>query len=155
MQVRIDRVSDAKQGQYGWSSKIYFGDASCYINSDGTNLVGKTVDLETTEKFSKTGNKYLVGKVGRVLENAEPAAATQNGNGKITWDAYRAMAEAAHELANKLEPDGHAVSGGEGIPEQMTLMDRSTARAAILNTVMIAYSNGKIFVPAVDDDIPW
>lgn len=156
MKVIIDRVSDAKQGQYGWSSKIYFGDANCYINSDATNLVGKTVDLETTEKFSKAGNKYLVGKILRVLENAEPAARSQNGNGKITWDAYRAMAEAAHELATKLEPDEFTVHPDENSNMAVNVRaDRAAARAAILNTVMIAYSNGKIFVPEVDEEIPW
>jgi hypothetical protein len=172
MQVIIDRVSDVKQGQYGWSSKIYFGNSSCYINSDGTNLVGSTVDLETTEKYSKAGNKYLVGKVTKALAPAP----SSNGNGaaptntttddtwnnntgkKVSWDNYRAMAEAAHELAMKLEPDSIRAIELSDPNESLgttTTIDRSTARAAILNTVMIAYSNGKIFVPAVDDDIPW
>ncbi len=157
MQVKIDRVSDVKQGQYGMSSKIYFGDACCYINSDGTNLIGKMVDLETTEKFSKTGNKYLVGKVSRIIENAAPVAPSQNGNGngKITWDAYRAMAEAAHELASKLEPDEFTVRPDENSDMAVNVRaDRAAARAAILNTVMIAYSNGKIVVPNIDDDLP-
>lgn len=142
MQTTIESFSDLKTTDRGTSAKIKASNGDqIYINEDPTNLVGKTIDIDVNEKTSQKGNRYKVGKIIKVHELV--ATAVSNGNGKITWDAYRAMAEAAHGLAGKLEPDF------VGEPA----MDRSSARAAILNTVMIAYSNGKIFVPE-DDDIP-
>jgi hypothetical protein len=149
MQVTIQQVSDVKVGQYGPSCKIHTTSGDYFVNEDATPLLGKTVEAEVTEKTSKSGNKYKVAKIIKVIE---AAAAQQNGNGKITWDSYRAMAEAAHELAAKLEPDRHT---GLNDTEPTLIVDRSQARASILNTVMIAYSNGKIFVPEIDDDMPF
>lgn len=146
MQITIDKVSDLKTDQRGQSCKIYHGNDTYYVNEDATPLIGKTAEIEVTEKTSAKGNKYKIAKILKVLE-----ASSSNGNGKITWDAYRAMAEAAHSLAMKLEPDGSFHSDDSGAYQNM---DRSAARAAILNTVMIAYSNGKIFVPE-DDDMPF
>lgn len=147
MQIKIDSFSDLKQTDRGPSAKISAGGHSYYVNEDPTSLVGKTVEIEVTEKTSAKGNKYSIAKIVKVIE----AAGNGNGNGHISWDDYRAMAEAAHGLASKLEPDSINIVG-ENDPS--TIIDRSTARAAILNTVMIAYSNGKIFVP-VDDDMPF
>ncbi len=151
MQIKIDKVSDVKVGQYGPSCKIQSGSDFYFVNEDATPLVGKTVEAEVMEKTSqKTGNKYKTAKIVKVIE---AAAQNGNGNGKITWDAYRAMAEAAHELAVKLEPD--ELDPGDQGDVARVRTDRGTARAAILNTVMIAYSNGKIFVPDIDDDMPF
>ncbi len=156
MQTKIESFSDLKTNEYGPSAKVKLGNGQqLFINEDPTNLVGKTVDIDVKEKTSqKTGKNYTVGKITKVYE---ATATTSNGNGnggngKITWDAYRAMAEAAHGLAVKLEPDVEDVAQGGG--DNFIKVDRSTARAAILNTVMIAYSNGKIVVPADEDDIP-
>jgi hypothetical protein len=67
-------------------------------------------------------------------------AASQNGAGQShPWEDYARMARVAHELACDLEPD----ETGAGTHFE----DRSQARAAILNTVMIAFSNGKIELP--------
>ncbi len=150
MQITIDKVTDTKQGQYGWSSKVWHGNEYFYVNSDATQYVGKLVEAEISPK---PGKNYKVGKIIAVLnENAPAQSQNGNGNGKITWDAYRAMAEAAHELAVKLEPD--ELDPGDQGDVARVRTDRGTARAAILNTVMIAYSNGKITVPDIDDDIP-
>jgi hypothetical protein len=147
MQIKIDSFSDLKQTDRGPSAKIKAGNDSYYVNEDPTNLVGKTVEIEVVEKTSAKGNKYKIATIKKVID-----AAAGNGNGKITWDDYRAMAEAAHGLAAKLEPDGWKSASDLG--EATLIVDRSTARAAILNTVMIAYSKGDIFVP-VDDDMPF
>jgi len=78
-------------------------------------------------------------------------------NNKIPWSDWSLMCRAAHELACLLEPDDQ----GEHICE------RSNARAALVNTVMIAFSNGKLETPVEagpvsdgdaevkEDDIPW
>lgn len=139
MQLHIDSFSDLKSTERGPSAKIKCGNNTYYVNEDPTNFVGKDVEAEITEKTSAKGNKYSIAKIVKVIEGA-----AGKSNGHITWDDYRAMAEAAHELAMKMEPD--APEGG---------IDRSAARAAILNTVMIAYSNGKIIVPTEDDNVPW
>jgi len=168
MQAKITGFSDLKTNEYGPSAKIKLSDGDqLYINEDPTNLVGKTVDIDVNEKTSqKTGKRYKIGKIIKVYE-ATATTANGNSNGKddtwnnnsgkkVPWDAYRAMAEAAHGLAVKLEPDHvSAVPSPDGIGEATVQLDRSIARAAILNTVMIAYSNGKIFVPEDDDMPPW
>jgi hypothetical protein len=144
MQTIIESFSDLKTTERGPSAKIKVSNGDqIYINEDPTNLVGKTVDIDVNDKTSQKGNRYKVGTIIKVHE-ASAATASSNGNGKITWDAYRAMAEAAHSLAGKLEPD---------VPDGN--LDRSSARAAILNTVMIAYSNGKIVLSEDDDNFPW
>jgi hypothetical protein len=160
MQTTIESFSDYKKTDRGPSAKIKTTNGDLiYINEEPAPLVGKTVDIDVNEKTSQKGNRY---KVGKILKVYETTASNANSNGKITWDAYRAMAEAAHELAEKLEPDQLSTTDGTEMSEPpggapslpLVVVDRSTARAAILNTVMIAYSNGKIFVPADEDDIP-
>jgi hypothetical protein len=153
MQFTIDKVSDVKVGQYGPSSKVQSGSDFYFVKEDATPLIGKTVEADVNEKTSqKTGNRYKVAKILKVIESA-PAPAQQNGNGKITWDAYRAMAEAAHELATKLEPDEFTVHPDENSDMAVRVRaDRAGARAAITNTCLIAYSNGKIFVREDDDE---
>jgi len=134
-QIIIDSFSDLKTTDRGPSAKIKASNGDTfYVNEDPTNLVGKTVDITVTEKTSQKGNKYRIAKITKVHE---ASAANGNGNGKITWDAYRAMAEAAHELAMRLEPDGNDV----------LTVDRSQARASIVNTTLSRYCEGKIFVP--------
>lgn len=145
MQIHVDQVTDVKTGPYGVSSKIIAGSDHYFVNDDATKYVGKTLELEVSEKTSKTGNKYKIAKILKVVESA--AASNGNGHGHaISWFDYRAMAQAAHELAKELEPDQFDAG--------LSTIDRSTARAAILNTVMIAYSNGKVVVPT-DDDMPF
>lgn len=147
MQVKIDQVSDVKVGQYGPSSKIKCGNNSYFVNEDATPLVGKTVEITTEEKTSAKGNKYQIAKIVKVIEEA--AAAQHNGH-QVRWNDYAVMATLAHELAKQLEPDM------EPAPESTApLVDRSTARAAIINTAMIAFTNGKITLSEGEDDIPF
>ncbi len=155
MQTKIESFSDYKTNQYGPSAKVKLSNGDyVFINEEPAPLVGKTVDIEVTDKPNKAGTRtYKVGKISKVYE-ATAANSNGNNNGKISWDDYRAMAEAAHDLAAKLEPDAKRIGPNDDGLETFISLDRSTARAAILNTVMIAYSNGKIFVPADEDDIP-
>lgn len=151
MQVTIASFSDYKKTDRGPSAKIKTTNGDqIYINEEPAPLVGKTVDIDVNEKTSQKGNRYKVGKITKVYE-ATAANSDGNHNGKITWDAYRAMAEAAHSLAMKLEPDPVEIrTDGLSIP----VLDRSQARASIVNTTLSRYCEGKIFVPADEDDIP-
>lgn len=153
MQIIIDSFSDLKTTERGPSAKIKATNGDTfYVNENPTNLVGKTVDIEVTEKTSAKGNKYKIAKITKVHEGA----AASNGNGKITWDAYRTMAEAAHALASKLEPDIEKHAGDATNDEvSWPSVDRSQARASIVNTTLSRYCEGKIFVPAEDDDMPF
>lgn len=138
MQLHIDSFSDLKQGERGPSAKIKCGNSSYYVNEDPTNLVGKDVEAEITEKTSAKGNKYSIARIIKVLE--EKSAGAQASNGKVAWLEYQIVAKAAHALALDLEPDYEAGN-----------IDRSAARAAIVNTAMIAFANGKISMPEVEE----
>lgn len=153
MKVKIDKVTDVKSDQRGTSCKMHAGNSYWFVNEDATPLAGKEVEIDVTEKTSAKGNKYSIAKIVKVLEGAAPGGGGGNGNGHIAWSEYEQMAGLAHQLALTMEPDAVADHGQEGAP--IITVDRSTARAAILNTVMIAFSNGKISLPAADDDMPF
>jgi len=145
MQLTIESFSDYKKTDRGPSAKIKATNGDLiYINEEPGPLVGKTVDMDVNEKTSQKGNRYKVGKILKVYEGSEAGSS----NDKITWDAYRAMAEAAHDLAKKLEPDRIDSGGGENF----VTVDRSAARVRFTNNVMMAYANGKIVVPEEEDD---
>lgn len=57
-------------------------------------------------------------------------------NGVVEWFSYAEMLDLAHEKAKELEPDD------------------AQARAALVNTAMIAFTNGKVVLPAIPDDVP-
>ena len=144
--LKIDAVSGVKNNQYGDYFSIKVGNR--WINIQGQpdpSLKGQTVEAET--KTSKDG-KYTWAKLTTRKSPALLPAAEQQANG--SWEHYAEMARAAHQLARELEPDGSQwpPQGGSEDPAQIITCDRSHARAAILNTVMIAYSNGKVALPA-------
>ncbi len=154
MQTIIDSFSDYKKNQYGPSAKVKLSNGDyVFINEEPGPLVGKTVEIEVNEKQNKAGTRtYKIGKIGKVYE-ATATASNGNSNGKITWDDYRKVAEAAHELACKFEPD--TINGLEE-DNSTTVVDRSPARVGFVNNVMRAYAEGRFIVPKEDaeDDIP-
>jgi len=141
MQVQVTQVTDVKPGRFGgMSSKIHAGNDFYYVNEDATQYIGKTVEIEATQP---PGKNY---KTAKILNVVGSAAASGNSNGHIEWHEYDKMMRLAHRTASELEPDGYTSQ------EEGTHVDRSTARAALVNTVMIAFSNGKLWL---DDDIPF
>lgn len=153
-QYQIDKVSDIKPGRNGQvSSKIHSGNDYFYINADGTPYVGKTVQFDIEEKTSAKGNKYRIAHNLKVIEAAAAA------NGGIAWADYFKMASIAHALARTLEPDEMHLEPVEngGTAVKRIDIDRSQARAAILNTCMIAFANGKIALPDENeaDEMPF
>ncbi len=158
MQTKIESFSDYKKNEYGPSAKVKLGNGDyVFINEEPAPLVGKTVDIEVNEKPNKAGTRtYKVGKITKVYEaTATTSAQSANGNGngykQITWDDYRKVAEAAHELACKFEPD--TINGLEE-DNSTTVVDRSPARVGFVNNVMRAYAEGRFIVPKDEDDIP-
>ena len=61
-------------------------------------------------------------------------------NGKIKWDEWTEIADAASQLAHRLEPDRLPLNGDAGL-------STATARIAFVNTTLIAFSNGKLELP--------
>ncbi len=150
MQTIIESFSDYKKTERGPSAKIKLGTGDwCFINEDPAPLVGRTVDIDLRQP---EGKRYKVGTITKVYE-ATATASNGNSNGKITWDDYRKVAEAAHELACKFEPD--TINGLEE-DNSTTVVDRSPARVGFVNNVMRAYAEGRFIVPKEDaeDDIP-
>lgn len=143
MQVKIESFSDLKQTDRGPSAKIMASGKSYYVNTDPTNLIGKTVEITVTEKTSAKGNKYAIATIDRVVESA----ASNGHSGAVSWSEYEQMARLAHALAAALEPNVESVLDPDDGKLAHPEIDRSPARAAILNTVMIAFSNGKVALP--------
>ena len=137
MKVKIERTArEVRQDRNGNDcTGVMFGGEWYSMPGDQRKLYNKTVDVEVKGKWAR-----LI--AAPVLSNGHGNAAA---SASVTWDDYREMMERAHVAASGLEPDS---------PE---------ARAAIVNTVMIAFSNGKVSLPKqdpeqappIDDDIPF
>lgn len=99
---------------------------------------GQTFDVDVkTREFQ--GKTY---RWAEIVKKPAASHATGNGNGAaVSWTEYELMMSLAHHAATQLEPDSDIV-------------DRSTARAALVNTVMIAFTNGKIVVDKEDENEP-
>jgi hypothetical protein len=159
MQTKIESFSDYKKNEYGPSAKVKLSNGDfVFINEEPGPLVGKTVEIEVNEKQNKAGTRtYKIGKIGKVYE---ATATTSNGNNngaykQITWDDYRKVAEAAHSLAIKLEPDADTVTVDREGGRIESVVDRSPARVGFVNNVMRAYAEGRFIVPKEEeDDIP-
>lgn len=152
--IKIESFSDMKTDQRGVSAKIKAAVTNdvYYVNEDPTSLVGKMVEIEVTEKTSQKGNKYKVAKITKVLEQ-KSSSGNHASNGKVPWLEYQIVAKAAHALALDLEPDGLSekqveLNSGD-LP--ITIVDRSQARIALVQTVLVAFRDGKLDMPEVEE----
>jgi len=93
-----------------------------------------------------------------VINGAKPS------NGKIPWLEFQLAFKAAHALALECEPDlteeaESETALGEAHNNLLVRVDRSQARAALVNTFVIAFSNGRIEAPEVpeldDEEAPF
>ena len=149
MQVTIQSVKDVKQGQYGLSSKIVTNAGEFFVNEDATARVGKSFEIEVTEKTSAQGRQY---KIAKLVKEIAGAVAQASGNGYAhKLDDFIFVAHEAHKLACELEPDGVASPPAGSEEQPITTIDRSRARAAIVNTFVMAFSKGQIAIPSADD----
>ena len=129
---------------------------SLYVEDQPTK--GASYECIVTENKGKDGRTYFDAKPIRPAMAPEPAPQSQTngaaapaeapkpapvytGPTKIAWLDWQTMTRAAHAMAMELEPDQAAVSASN------PLFDRSTARIAMVNTIMIAFSNGKLDLP--------
>jgi len=162
MQLTVEAVTKAPRlfnGATIWGVKAPDGTWYSLHQHDKPNK-GDTLNVNVEQHHGKDGRAYLDAypiidrSRGVTIPDGTPAPAkpqAAQSNGHIPWEDYRRMAEHAHMLAARLEPDGTETSQSDN-NFQATLIDRSAARAAILNTVMIAFSNGKIALPKQPDE---
>ena len=108
------------------------------IVGDHRGLYGKEVELE------------IKGQWATLIERASPSV---NGNqrdkrdgGRIDWEEYVVAVREAHMIANELEPDENQMVEGH--------INRAQARAALVNTMMIALTDGKIGLPPLTNEPP-
>ena len=71
----------------------------------------------------------------------------ENGQGAIQWWDYIQAMRGAHAIATELEPDTKNEDTGAALI-------RSNARASLVNTMMIAFSQGKVQAPAEEPREP-
>jgi hypothetical protein len=73
-----------------------------------------------------------------------PAAnGAKPSNGKIPWLEFAAFFKATHEMLREVEPDSTSLETG--------IIDRSSARATMMNTCVMAFEHGRIDAPEVPD----
>lgn len=131
------RESKQAQGKTYWGVKHEDNNWYNLINHSKP-AIGARFNVEVKET-------QFNGRTYRWANIVQGQQAVGTANGHIPWGDYRHMAEIAHEMAKGMEPDDAA------------------ARAAILNTVMIAFSNGRVALPKddpeegppLDDNIPF
>lgn len=96
---------------------------------------GKKVRIEPS-KYQGFYDAELVGdhsvaqSTGNGLDDDDPRLI-------VNWTTYETYMKIAHALASELEPDGYAYDD-EGKETSNIVQDRSRARAALVNTAMIA-----------------
>lgn len=176
--IKVDAVTKEPriwQNKTTWGVKRPNGDWVTFYR-DKKPERGEVLDVNITERNVK--GRIYVDAFPVMPPLAPPEMISSNGTGpkvddtwswdngkKMPWEGCIVFAKAAHELALELEPDkiGPETDVDGNVMSTGVTVDRSTARAAILNTLMIAYTGGKILVakeeddyvaPAVDDDIP-
>ena len=172
--IQVDAVTkEAREwkGRKKWGVKPVGWSEWLNLYCDFKPQKGQSFSVNITETQGKDGRVFkdaeIIGPAPAAPPPAPPAQTPsveaafnqlkQQHNGKIPWSDWSLVCRAAHELACLLEPDDQ----GEHICEW------SNARAALVNTVMIAFSNGKLETPieagpvsdgdaeGKEDDIPW
>lgn len=145
--------SVTKEAKHTNSGKLYSG---LKINGNWVNIEGdcrwmkgSTQSLELTQNGQWTWAKRgpQPSQQEQQQRQAQTNGASPGGGTGITWSAYSMMLGIAHATAQEFEPND------------------ATARAAIVNTAMIAFTNGKLKAdelevptgeePPVDPDIPF
>lgn len=149
MQLQVEAVTKAPRlfnGHTIWGVKCGANWYSLYQLKPPAK--GETLNVTVESHKGRDGRDFL--DAYPIIETPPAKAQPAASNGHIPWEDYQRMAEHAHALAASLEPDTLG-KGGENEELVVRTVDRSAARAAIVNTVMIAFSNGKIALPAASD----
>ena len=147
MQITVESTTkESKQarGQTYWGIKFKGEWFNLFVNDKPKQGDKFEVDVKTSE---------WNGRTFRWATPVKGKEAPQQKEANGSWEHYAEMARAAHRLAKELEPDSSRwpqllQEGGSEDPAEIITCDRSRARAAILNTCLIAYSEGRVALPA-------
>jgi hypothetical protein len=179
VQIKVEAVarqSKVFNKQTTWGVKLADGWITLY--RDAPPSKGDVLDVNITSRQDRNDPEKIWRDAFPVMPPlAPPETISNNGAGpvatkpddtwsnnsgkKVPWEGCIVFAKAAHELALELEPD--ELDPGDQGDSARIRTDKSVARAAILNTLMIAYTGGKIlvpkdeadeYVPPAEDDIP-
>ena len=162
MEITIAKISGVKPDKNGDPISNILTSENKWLNCMGIDLTGKVgavIEIEKLRQFPVGKNswycnfKALLSEPGHEPgspKKAAPGASVAqpapflNGSGKLTFDEYVLAVKAAHRLAMDVEPDSLT-----------TQADHSQARAALVNTFIIALTNGKVGLPTEDDAVPF
>lgn len=159
MNVHIDAVGEVKQGKVGpyFSAKV----GNTWWNVSGgeqerQRIAGKTCAVVQRPSNNPKYNGWL--KIDAVEEPKAPEPQAGNGQDKQaeyappkkpSWAEFSGYVEQFHNLALALEPDGYSADrkqiteSGTFAGNEVIVIDRSRARAAIINTLIIAHGKGQ------------
>jgi len=145
MEIKILAITPVKTTSKGKQyTGIKYGDNQ-WVNvwGDQTEKKNKTMTISEPQLFGKS----FWAKEEKPVQPEIPQPSPSSD--KLTKGGYKRWLEEMWELAMKLEPDLEPT-------EHHALCDRSDARAALVNTAMIAWSNNKIIdeFSAEDEEPP-
>jgi hypothetical protein len=147
VQIIVEAVTKEPRifkGQTQWGVKLPGNGGWVTLYREAKPAKGETIDVNITERRGNNGQSYK--DAFPVMPPLAPEPVEVKAAPKqITWDSTREFIKAAHNVALVLEPD--EIDDGNAVRT-----DRSTARAAITNTLVIAYTSGKILVPDEADE---
>lgn len=157
MQLQVDAVTKAPrlfQGKTQWGVKTPDGKWYSLYQKDSPSR-GQVLDVDIEQELGKDGktyyNAYPAKQQAKPAQETKPEPAKPVGpapaasNGKIPWAEFVLAMKTAHSVALDLEPDSMEAGG----------LDRSRCRAAIINTMMIAFTNGRIEAPLPGPEVPF
>ena len=133
MEIKILGVTAVKATKNGKQyTGIKYGDNQ-WVNvwGDHTDKKNRTMTISEIQVFGKSGWAKEEKPVQPEIPQPSPSS------DKLTKGGYKNWLEEMWELAYKLEPDQHSEGG-------TLIHNRADARAALVNTAMIAWSNGKL-----------
>lgn len=150
--IKVDAVtkeSKEARGRKYWGVKV--GNDWINVVTDTKPEKGQTLQVGEIKVSESGGRTYRWAQVDEKAQQSKQA----NNNGHIPWHEYERLARVAHTLALSLEPDE---TGSEAHFE-----DRSQARIALVQTVLVALRDGKVALPKdepeegppAEDDIPF
>lgn len=161
------------KGQVQWGVKLPGNGGWVTLYREKRPIKGEVIEVNITERQGYNGGPTyrdafpVMPPLAPVEKDKETAGQgdkeAEKKDERLKWDDVRAIAEAAHEMAMKMEPDLKDVEPTEEGNRYAMTVDRSKARIALVNTILIAFTSGKFIVPEVDDmappadtdDVPW
>lgn len=133
MQVKVQSCSkETRTNQFGEYTGLKINGQWYNATGDWRHTYNKMIDVDFKE-----GSKWV-----KVNAAATPKASSNGHSGAIEWEDYKAFGEIAFTFVSSLESE-------------------PTARAEMWQSVMVAFRDGRLAAPKIDqgnnidDDIPW